>query len=53
MGQDKNATAKAVTTAIMKEGYYSYGGDENCKFVKLEDWIVMAPKDHQGKNGHL
>jgi hypothetical protein len=53
LGQDNNATVKAVTAAITKYGYYSHFGDVNCKIVPLEDWIERAPKDQRGKNGHL
>ena len=53
LGVYTKASAKAVTAAITKYGYYAYLGDENCKFFPLEDWIEMAPKDQRGKNGHL
>ena len=51
--KDKNATAKAVTAAITKYGYYPYFGDVNCKFGELDDYIERAPKDQRGKNGYL
>ena len=53
LGQDNNATVKAVTAAITKYGYYPYFGDENCKLSTLDDYIERAPKDQRGKNGHL
>ena len=53
LGEDSNATVKAVTTAINTYGYYAYFGDVNCKFGELEDYIERAPKDQRGKNGHL
>ena len=53
LGRDNNATAKAVTAAITKYGYYAYFGDENCKFSELDDYIERAPKDQRGKNGYL
>lgn len=55
LGQDLNASVKAVTTAIKKYGYYSYFGYEHCKGCKLEDLIERASNDdqQQGKNGHL
>ena len=53
LGQDKNATIKAVTTAITKYGYYSHFGDVNCKLSTLDDWIDRAPNVQRGKNGHL
>ena len=52
LGNDKNATAKAITAARKIDGY-SYFGDVNCKVFKLEDWIEMAPKDQRGKNSLL
>ena len=53
LGQDNNATAKAVTAAITEYGYYPYFGCENCKLSTLDDYIERAPKDQRGKNGHL
>ena len=53
LGHDRKATAKAVTAAITKYGYYAYFGDENCKFSELDDYIERAPKDQRGKNGYL
>ena len=53
LGQDNNATVKAVTAAITKYGYYPYFGCENCKLSTLDDYIERAPKDQRGKNGHL
>ena len=52
LGQDKKASAKAITAASKNDGY-SYFGDVNCKVFKLEDWIERATKDQRGKNGHL
>ena len=52
LGEDKNATAKAVTAASKIDGC-SYFGDANCKVFKLEDWIERATKDQRGKNGHF
>ena len=53
LGRDSTATAKAVTAAITKYGYYPYLDDKNCKLSTLDDYIERAPKDQRGKNGHL
>ena len=52
LGQDRKASAKAITAASKIDGY-AYFEDVNCKVFKLEDWIERATKDQRGKNGHL